>query len=417
MSELDADRRRVEELLGREPGGAYEIVVRNELGDPAFCNAPLLESSTHAHLLLAGRHHERRIVVSRATGVRRSEAEIPAEEIEAPRALPTRTRRRNAAGSRRLRPSAGVGGTRRGVKCLHAHYAWYLAGGDDPVGRWGPNGSPPTRTVTISPRTITMTDAPVAAIDMGTNSTRLLVHDGEHTIERLMTITRLGQDVDRTGRSPTKRSNGCSRACGPTSRSWTSTASPAQAVATSAARDAANRDEFFTAAHDAIGVEPELLSGFDEGKLCPRCHRRPRSRRRPLSHVRYRWWVHGVRARHRRSRGGDVARHRLCATHREVRRARPATARGTRCVFVDHRGPPRRCRSPDASDRPYGDLRGLAGTVSIAAAVELGLAEYDRDQIHHFVLKEAAEDVYRTLVTEARGDASTTPVSKKPEPM
>jgi hypothetical protein len=34
------------------------------------------------------------------------------------------------------RPSGGVGGTRVGVKCLHAHYAWYLAGGDDPVGRW-----------------------------------------------------------------------------------------------------------------------------------------------------------------------------------------------------------------------------------------------------------------------------------------
>ena len=34
------------------------------------------------------------------------------------------------------RPSGGVGGTRKGVKCLHAHYAWYLAGGDDPVGRW-----------------------------------------------------------------------------------------------------------------------------------------------------------------------------------------------------------------------------------------------------------------------------------------
>jgi hypothetical protein len=34
------------------------------------------------------------------------------------------------------RPSGGVGGTRAGVKCLHAHYAWYLAGGDDPVGRW-----------------------------------------------------------------------------------------------------------------------------------------------------------------------------------------------------------------------------------------------------------------------------------------
>ena len=34
------------------------------------------------------------------------------------------------------RPHDGVGGTRRGVKCLHAHYAWYLAGGDDPIGRW-----------------------------------------------------------------------------------------------------------------------------------------------------------------------------------------------------------------------------------------------------------------------------------------
>ena len=34
------------------------------------------------------------------------------------------------------RPSGGVGGTRQGVKCLHAHLAWWLAGGDDPVGEW-----------------------------------------------------------------------------------------------------------------------------------------------------------------------------------------------------------------------------------------------------------------------------------------
>ena len=40
----------------------------------------------------------------------------------------------------RMLPAAGawggVGGTRRGIKCLHAHYAWFLAGGDDPVGAW-----------------------------------------------------------------------------------------------------------------------------------------------------------------------------------------------------------------------------------------------------------------------------------------
>ena len=41
---------------------------------------------------------------------------------------------------------------------------------------------------------------PVAAIDCGTHSTRLLVHDGTETLERLMTITKLGQGVDATGR-------------------------------------------------------------------------------------------------------------------------------------------------------------------------------------------------------------------------
>ncbi|MBV8463832.1 MAG: DUF501 domain-containing protein [Acidimicrobiales bacterium] len=34
------------------------------------------------------------------------------------------------------RPSGGVGGTRRGVKCLHAHVAWWLTGADDPIGQW-----------------------------------------------------------------------------------------------------------------------------------------------------------------------------------------------------------------------------------------------------------------------------------------
>jgi exopolyphosphatase/guanosine-5'-triphosphate,3'-diphosphate pyrophosphatase len=48
-------------------------------------------------------------------------------------------------------------------------------------------------------------------------------------------------------------------------------------------------------------------------------------------------------------------------------------------------------------------LVGLAGTVTTVAAVELGLATYDRDRIHHFVLtRAAAEDVFRTLATEPR---------------
>ena len=64
MSELtDADRRRVAELLGREPGGAYEIVVRNELGDPVvLCNAVAgIGSTMPTRYWLVG-DHERRIV-------------------------------------------------------------------------------------------------------------------------------------------------------------------------------------------------------------------------------------------------------------------------------------------------------------------------------------------------------------------
>ena len=50
-------------------------------------------------------------------------------------------------------------------------------------------------------------------------------------------------------------------------------------------------------------------------------------------------------------------------------------------------------------------LVGVAGTITTVAAVELGLTTYDRDRIHHFRLsKDAAEDVFRTLATEALAD-------------
>ena len=50
-------------------------------------------------------------------------------------------------------------------------------------------------------------------------------------------------------------------------------------------------------------------------------------------------------------------------------------------------------------------LVGVAGTITTVAAVELGLAIYDRDRVHHFSLsKDAVEDVFRTLATEALAD-------------
>ena len=252
-----------------------------------------------------------------------------------------------------------------------------------------------------------MTDAPVAAIDMGTNSTRLLVHDGENTIERLMTITRLGQDVDGTGRladEAIERVLSCLRTYKSVMDQHGVTR--VRAVATSAARDAANRDEFFTAVHDVIGVEPELLSGFDEGKLSFR------GATADLDPADGPFLVFDI--------GGGSTEFAFGTDEAEA-----AMSLDIGCVrltekYVEH-DPPRpeelvACLSITeahlddvARQMPQiahaATFVGLAGTVSTAAAVELGLAEYDRDRIHHFVLtKEAAEDVYRTLVTEARDD-------------
>jgi exopolyphosphatase/guanosine-5'-triphosphate,3'-diphosphate pyrophosphatase len=250
-----------------------------------------------------------------------------------------------------------------------------------------------------------MTDAPVAAIDMGTNSTRLLVHDGENTIERLMTITRLGQDVDRTGRladEAIERVLSCLRTYKSVMDQHGVTR--VRAVATSAARDAANRDEFFTAVHDVIGVEPELLSGFDEGKLS---FRGATADLDPAAGPFLVFDIGGGSTEF--AFGTDVAEAAMsldigCVrlTEKYVEHDPPRPEELVACLSITeaHLDDVARQMPQIAHAATF---VGLAGTVSTAAAVELGLAEYDRDRIHHFVLtKEAAEDVYRTLVTEAR---------------
>jgi len=135
------DLARVTELLGRAPQGDFEVVVRDEAGDPVVLrNAPFLHDGTPmpTRYWLVGR--EANLLVSRLEadgGVRRAEAEVAESELAAAHA--SYAAERTAAipvDHVGPRPSGGVGGTRQGVKCLHAHYAWYLAGGDDPVGRW-----------------------------------------------------------------------------------------------------------------------------------------------------------------------------------------------------------------------------------------------------------------------------------------
>ena len=132
---------RVAELLGREPRGDYEVVVTDAAGDPVVLrNAPLLRDGTPMptlYWLVGPRQHEAVSRLEAAGGVRRAEAEVDPRELDATHARYAAERDSLIpAGHTGPRPTGGVGGTRTGVKCLHAHYAFHLAGGDDPVGRW-----------------------------------------------------------------------------------------------------------------------------------------------------------------------------------------------------------------------------------------------------------------------------------------
>jgi hypothetical protein len=103
-------------------------------------NAPLLADGTPmpTRYWLVG-EPERTLVgrLEGAGGVDRAEAEVdPAELAAAHDRYAAERTAAIPAGHLGPRPSGGVAGTRVGVKCLHAHYAWLLAGGDDPVGRW-----------------------------------------------------------------------------------------------------------------------------------------------------------------------------------------------------------------------------------------------------------------------------------------
>lgn len=131
----------VRELIGRTPRGDFEVVVRDPRGRPVVLrNAPLLDDGEPmpTRYWLVGRHEV--LAVSRLEstgGVRRAEAEIdPASIADAHRRYAAERDAALPAGHAGPAPHGGVGGTRQGVKCLHAHYAWFLAGGDDPVGAW-----------------------------------------------------------------------------------------------------------------------------------------------------------------------------------------------------------------------------------------------------------------------------------------
>ncbi len=251
----------------------------------------------------------------------------------------------------------------------------------------------------------------VAAIDIGTNSTRVLVArpiDGRLDIlDRVMTITRLGQDVGRTGRlsdEAVERTLACLRDY----REIVDRhgASAIRVATTSASRDAANRDEFFAAVEEVVGVRPELLSGDEEGRVSFL------GATSDLDPALGPFLIVDI--------GGGSTEFTAGTDHVEgVMSIDVGCVRLTE-KFLEHDPPqPEELTAAISFADAYledvqrelpgvGDARtlvGLAGTITTVAAVEIGLATYDRDRIHHFRLtRDAAEDVFRTLATESRSD-------------
>jgi exopolyphosphatase / guanosine-5'-triphosphate,3'-diphosphate pyrophosphatase len=251
----------------------------------------------------------------------------------------------------------------------------------------------------------------VAAIDIGTNSTRVLVArpvDGKlDLLDRRNTITRLGQNVGATGRlaeDAVERTLACLR--GYRAILDEHGVDRLRVAATSASRDAANREEFFDAVADVVGARPELLSGTEEGRLSFV------GATGDLDPALGPFLIVDI--------GGGSTEFILGTDHVEgVLSVDVGCVRLTE-KFLDHDPPlPEELTACISLTDAYLEdvireipgsaeartLVGLAGTVTTVAAVEIGLATYDRDAIHHFVLThEAAEDVFRTLATESHAD-------------
>ncbi len=252
----------------------------------------------------------------------------------------------------------------------------------------------------------------VAAVDCGTNSTRLLIGDGRRSVERLMRITRMGEGVDATGRLAPQAID---RVVG-VLREFRSSmdrhgVTRCRVTATSAARDAANRDEFFDVAEAVLGHRPELLSGIEEGRLSFA------GATTDLDPVDGPFLVLDIGGGSTEFVVGttevegtlscDIGCVRL--TEQWIEHDPPLPEELVACLSIaeGHVDDVLRVVPAVAGTRT---LVGLAGTVSCVAAVEIGLATYDRDRIHHFRLsREAVEDVFRTLATETRAERLENP--------
>jgi exopolyphosphatase/guanosine-5'-triphosphate,3'-diphosphate pyrophosphatase len=265
-----SDLRIVAEQLGRPPAVPFSVVARCPGGHPLVIrNAPVDEHGepfpttfwlTCTDGVRAVSRLEAEGWISRLNERFDTEPEF-ADAVARAHADYARERARDDPGAEE---HGGVGGTRRGLKCLHAHYAHHLAGGDDVVGAWV--------ATTVEP---IHDERPgrVGAVDQGTNSTRLLVAEpaeggGFEELARDMIITRLGQGVDATGRlAPDALERTLEVIARYVRRARALHVERIRVGATAAVREASNADAFERPIRELAGTAPEIVSGDEESRL------------------------------------------------------------------------------------------------------------------------------------------------------
>jgi exopolyphosphatase/guanosine-5'-triphosphate,3'-diphosphate pyrophosphatase len=407
------DIARITELLGRVPQGKFEVVVRALDGDPVVLrNQPLLPDGTPMPTLywLCGARENVLIGRLEATGaVNQVEAELDATLIAA--AHDRYAAERDAlipADHTGPRPFGGVAGTRIGVKCLHAHFGWWLAGGDDPVGDWVAEKLSISRSSYLR-----ATAQPVAAIDIGTNSTNLLIADAQgNDIVREVHVTGLGRGVvhnnmlneDAIARTVVRLQHYATLI-------KQHEVGAVRVTATEACRRATNAAVFLDQAEAVLGTRPLIIAGTEEGRL---------AYSGALSHLPTHEGITLVV-----DIGGGSTEIMIGEKSLQHTVSFPV---GTVVLTESHllHDPPRPEELTNAiglvtdfmddliRDHPEvlsaTRVVGVAGSIVTIAAVEIGLHEFDATALHGArMTRENVEEVFRTLATETIADRKFNP--------
>ena len=417
-----ADIARVGELLGRVPQGQFEIVVRTKSGDPVVLrNAPFLDDGTPMPTRYWLLGEQETVIVGRleaSGGVNQAEADIGPTTLE-------ETHNRYAAERDAAidpthtgpRPFGGVGGTRVGVKCLHAHFGWWLAMGDDPVGQWVADKLDVSRddyvVVNNAPARPVFT-APVAAIDIGTNSTNLLIVDPQgNEIVREVNVTRLGKGVAASGLLDDSAITATVQQLAIyASLLKQHNVETFRVTATEACRRASNAHIFLDQAETVLGKRPEIISGVLEGQLA---YRGALSKLEPHNGTTIVVDIGGGSTEVMIGTGNSLQHTSsfpfgaVVLTETELHRDPPRPEELTNAIglvtdFMDDLVR----EQPQVLEATR--VVGVAGTIVTIAAVELGIARFDPVALHGMTLtREAAEDVFRTLATESLADRKSNP--------